>query len=161
MLTAHPLITRLEGYVNLAKDSLNVAPADFGIKEIRKKIRSKDVEGLLDKLAITLTHTSNNMAALTAQGFTPEALAQLQSLTASIRSSNLQQNLKMDEKEAGVQANLQIITELWMIIAEILDVGKRLYKYDNKEKAGDYTATVIKSRIRHERAPASPHEPSE
>ncbi len=29
-----------------------------------------------------------------------------------------------------------------------MDVGKRIYKYDNKEKTGDYTATKIKSRIR-------------
>ncbi|MEZ5198463.1 MAG: hypothetical protein R2764_19380 [Bacteroidales bacterium] len=94
-----------------------------------------------------------------AKGFTAEALTELEDLKESIRSGNLEQNLKMDEKEAGVQANLGLIMELWEIIAEVMDVGKRLYKYDNKEKAGDYTIATVKSRIRHEVTATNPNEP--
>ncbi|MEZ5195324.1 MAG: hypothetical protein R2764_02665 [Bacteroidales bacterium] len=154
-----PLMTRLEGYVMLAKDELNIAPADFGISDVRNKIGTKDVEGLLDKLAITLMHTTNNLAVLETKGFTAEALTELETLTEAIRSKNPEQNLKMDEKEAGVQANLGLIKELWEIIAEVMDIGKRLYKYDDTEKTGDYTISTIKSRIRHEGSAPEPDDP--
>ena len=57
-----------------------------------------------------------------------------------------------------VQDNKELLNELWEIVAEIMDIGKRLYKYDNEEKTGDYTATTIKGRIRHEGG-ETPEEP--
>lgn len=119
----------------------------------------KDVEGLLDKLTHTLQLVDADMAALEVVGFTAAAKTELEDLKISIRDANLEQNLKMDEKEAGVQNNAGLLNELWEIIAEIMNIGKRLYKYDNVEKTGDYTATTIKSRIRHEGG-ETPEEPA-
>jgi len=151
-----PKLTRLEGYLYLAKGTMNVAEADFGISAVRKKLGVKDVEGLLDKLTHTLQLIDTNTAALEAVGFTAEAKTELENLKQLIQTTNLEQNLKMDEKEAGVQSNDGLLTELMEIVTEIMDIGKRLYKYDNVEKTGDYTATTLKTRIRHEGGSITP-----
>jgi len=151
-----PKLTRLEGYLFLAKGTLNVAAADFGISAVRKKMSGKDVEGLLDRLTHTLQLVGSNTAALEAVGFTAEAKTELESVKQLIQATNLEQNLKMDEKEAGVQSNDGLLTELMDMVTEIMDIGKRLYKYDNTEKTGDYTASTIKGRIRHEGGSITP-----
>ena len=153
-----PLLTRLEGYLFLAKDSLSVSMKDFGITAVRKALSSRDVEGLLDKLTVTLQLVDNDIAGLEAVGFTAAARTALEDLKTSIRDANLEQNLKMDEKEAGVQNNRALLNELYETVTEIMDIGKRLFKYDNAEKTGDYTATTIKSRIRHDGG-GTPEEP--
>ncbi len=141
-------LTLLEGYIKKAESNLNVSIKDFGIGEIRDKMWAREIEGLIDKMITMLQLVDANIDALKDKGFKDDDKTALDNLLESIRSGNLNQNLKMDEKEAAVQANLGSLLELWTITAEIMDVGKRIYKYDNKEKTGDYTATKIKSRIR-------------
>ena len=151
-----PKLTRLEGYLFLAKGTLNVAAPDFGISAVRKVMNNKDVEGLLDRLTHTLQLVDTNTAALETVGFSAVAKAELEGLRDSIRGANAEQNLKMDEKEAAVQSNDGLLSELMEMVMEIMDIGKRLYKYDNPEKTGDYTAKVIKGRIRHEGGSITP-----
>ncbi len=141
-------LTLLEGYIKKAESNLNVCIKDFGIVEIRDKMWAREIEGLIDKMITMLQLVDANIDALKDKGFKDDDKTALDNLLESIRSGNLNQNMKMDEKEAAVQANLGSLLELWTITAEIMDVGKRIYKYDNKEKTGDYTATKIKSRIR-------------
>lgn len=154
-----PMLAKLEGYIKLAKSELSIAPKDFGIKEIRDKLRTKDIEAILDRLSTTLKHVDDNMSPLEHKGFKAAARAEFETVRIRIHDQNLEQNLKMDEKEAAVQANLGLLTELWNIIAELMDIGKRIYKYTDAEKTKDYTATSIKKRIRHEttvKVPATP-----
>jgi len=158
-----PKLTWLEGYLYLAKDDLNIGTSDFGISAVRKKLGGKDVEGLLDRMTHMLQLVDSNMTALKTVGFTADAKSELEALKQSIRDTNLEQNLKMDEKEAGVQSNDGLLNGLMEMVGEIMDIGKRMYKYDNTEKTGDYTAMTIKGRIRHETVnePPKPNVPEE
>jgi len=156
-----PKISNLEGYIVLAKKNLVSQPKNFGLKEVRDKIHRRDVEGLLDKLAITLAEVdiTENLAALNAVGFKAPARAELTTIKDDINNKNKEQNLKIDEKEEVVRANLVILLELWEILKMVMDSGKRIYKYTNKQRAEDYTATKILGRIRHEYTKGNNGEP--
>ena len=156
-----PKISNLEGYIVLAKKNLVSQPRNFGLKEVREKIDSRDVEGLLDKLAITLAEVdiTENLAALNAVGFKAPARAELTTIKDDINNKNKEQNLKIDEKEDVVRSNLALLLELWELLRMVMDSGKRIYKYTNKQRAEDYTATKILGRIRHEYTKGKNEEP--
>lgn len=151
-----PKLMRLGGYIDRAKDGLTVGPKDFRLKEIRKYINKKNTEKLLAELGILLSllDVETNMTALKAKGFKDRDKEDLIALEEVIRQGNVTQNLKMDEKEALVQANNQFLLELWDMTADLLDAGKRIFKYTDVEKTGDYTAAKLLKRIRHEFSPA-------
>ena len=155
-----PKLGKLEGYINRAT-GLTVGPKDFRLKYIRRHISRKDVEKFLLEYGtlLTLVGNSTNLTALKAKGLKDADKAILDGLMETIRTGNTTQNLKMDEKEALVQANKGIILELWALTADLLDVGKRIYKYTNPEKTNDYTATKLLQRIRQEKKKEEEAEP--
>lgn len=147
-----PLLNKLEGYVNRADDNLSILPGDFGIKPVRDKISNKDQEGLSENLKVLLQNVDDNFTALSAKGFTAAAQTVLINLRDSINTDNEAQNVKMDEREAKVQENYDVLIELWEIMSDVMDAGRvRLYKFTDKEKAGDYTLATLKNRIRQEK----------
>jgi hypothetical protein len=155
-----PKLLRLGGYIDRARAGLTVGPKDFRLKEIRKYIGKNDMEKLLEELGILLSllDVVTNMNALKAKGFKDADRAALVTLEQIIRQGNVTQNLKLDEKEALVQANKQFLLELWDMTADVLDAGKRIYKYTDKEKINDYTAARLLKRIRHEFSPKKKEE---
>lgn len=146
------LLNKLEGYVNRAGDALTIFPEDFGIKPVREKISSKDVEGLLENLKVVLENISDNLSVIQNKGYKTAAHNALIGLRNSIKADNAAQNKKMDAWEQKVRANSKQILEFWKILKDVMETGRvRLYKDSNKEKAGDYTLSTLKKRIRHER----------
>lgn len=149
-----PIMNNLEGYVNrVDEEDLTILPEDFGIKPVRDNISNKDQEELLENLKVVLQNVDDNLAALQAKGWDDEQDTELRDLRDSIKDDNAAQNLKMDEREAKVQANMGTLNELWVIMSDVMDTGRvRLYKFKNPEKAGDYTLDKLKNRIRQEKA---------
>lgn len=144
------IMTKLEGYVLRAGAALNILPKDFGISKVRQKIANKDQEALIGALKVVLQNIDGNSAILESKGWTAEQQEELVAKNASIIADNAEQNLKMDEKESLVEENMHKLNDFWEVMKDVMDTGKRLFKYDNKEKTGDYTLTKIKSRIRHD-----------
>lgn len=153
-----PKLGKLEGYIYRAQ-GLTVGPKDFRLKYIRRHMSRKDVEGFLNEYGTLLRLVDDNLTALKAQGFKDADKTVLDGLMDTIRTGNTGQNLKMDEKEALVQANKGLILELWAMTADLLDAGKRIYKYTNPEKTNDYTATKLLQRIRQEKKKEEEAEP--
>jgi len=150
-LTAlRPLLNRIEGYANRAGSTLTIAPKDFGIKEVRAKITSRNVEATLNNLKILLENVDNNMEALKAKGYSDEARKDIGSLQKGIKDDNLAYNVKLDEREAHVRTNIKVLNELWELMSDIMDSGKRIYKSVDGVKAKDYTLTSLKKRLSQE-----------
>lgn len=139
----------LEGYVADAT-GLTVAPADFGIKEVRKSIASGDVEGLNGNLNTVLTNITNNMTALEAMDYTPAMKAELVATKKSIADDNAAQNMKLEERGDLVRNNIVQINDLLADVKGIWADGKRLYSLKNKEKAKFFTNADIIRRIRND-----------
>ena len=49
-----------------------------------------------------------------------------------------------------VQDNYSVMNELWVMLTDIADAGKRVYKTANPAKVDDYNMSAIKRRIRQE-----------
>jgi hypothetical protein len=139
----------LEGYVEDAA-GLTVAAADFGIRGVRKKIHSEDVEGLNGALSTLLTNIGNNIIALIDVGYTNAAHIALAATKQSIFDDNAAQNVKEDARAALVANNIGVINDFLKDIKAIWADGKRLYKINNKVKLRDYTNTAIINRIRND-----------
>lgn len=150
LVALRPLLNRLEGYTNRANGSLTIAPKDFGIKEVRAKITSRNVEATLNNLKILLENVDNNIDALKAKGYSDDARTEIGTIQKAIKDDNQAQNVKLDEREAHVRTNIKTLNELWDQMSDIMDSGKRIYKSVDAVKAKDYTLTSLKKRISQE-----------
>lgn len=144
-------IDYLEGYINRAT-GLTVAAKDFGISVLRKKVNNGDVEGLLAAFAYVESHVDDNMAALTAVGYTAGQHTALKDLIDSVKADNIAQNDKMNERNNLVIANYGKLNVFWNRIVDISDAGKRIYKTVAPNKVDDFTMSKLKERVRQERS---------
>jgi len=149
VLSLRGTMNLLEGYVADAV-GLTVAPRDFGISGVRKKVNSGDVEGLNGALATLLTNITNNITALTDQGYTVAAKNDLATLKLNIFNDNAAQNVKENARAALVVANIGVINDFLKDIRAIWADGKRLFKITDKVKLKDYTLAQQIKRIRND-----------
>ncbi|MEI7487918.1 MAG: carboxypeptidase-like regulatory domain-containing protein [Chryseobacterium sp.] len=143
-------IDLLEGYINRAT-GLTIGKKDFGISAVRTKNNNGDVEGLLAALSFLLTNVGNNLAALTAKGFTAAQNTALTTLRNDLKADNMAQNNKINDRNNKVIANYTRINSFWDKLVDISDAGKRIYKSTAPNKVDDYTISKLKARIRQER----------
>jgi len=149
ILSLRGTMNLLEGYVADAV-GLTVAPRDFGISAVRKKVSSGDVEGLNGALATLLTNITNNIDALTDQGYTVTAKDDLATLKLNVFNDNASQNVKENARAALVVANINVINDFLKDIKAIWADGKRLFKITDKVKLKDYTNAQLIKRIRND-----------
>lgn len=145
-----PVILWLEGYVKRAGDKLFVYDNNFGFKEIRNEIRGKNINTLNIALGSVLQNINNNITILNEQGFNDDHLKDIEKRIDVINADNATKTLRSDERKALVENNLIFLNGLWDIIADIMDAGKRVYRYKNKTKYKDYVMTILKKRIKKE-----------
>ena len=141
-----PELAKIEGYV-INVEGLTVPAKNFRFKEARNGIGSKDMESVLLEIKTIKKLLKDNMTVLTAEGYTKKMDDDFGALIADIDTKNKTRNLKVDEKEAVVQDNMVFFNGLYKDIKKIADIGKRIYRYINKEKTGDYTIRTILGRI--------------
>ena len=150
-----PVMNRLEGYVQRATpEALTLLPEDFGIKPVRAKITSKDQEGLLETLKVVVANIDANLTELQARGWDDTQDTELREKQAQIKAANEAQEIKLSERKAMVQDNMETLNALWVLMQDVADTGRvRLYKFDNPQKAADYTFTKLKKKVRQDYKP--------
>lgn len=142
-------IDRLERYIDLALP-LTIGKKDFGISKVRSANNKGDVEGLTRALADLLNKVSDNMAVLTAAGYSAAQHTALQTSMTSLTADNTAQNAKVNERNNKVISNYGLINEFWDIMTNISKSGKAIYKTSAPNKVDDYTIAELKRRIRQE-----------
>ena len=140
----------LEGYIKRAT-GLTIGKTDFGISEVRKKNNNGDVEGLIGALSFLIGNVANNMLSLTAKGYTAAQHTALTTLRDALKTDNIAQNTKVNDRNNKVIANYTKLNAFWDKIMDISDAGKRIYKSTAPNKVDDYTMSKLKARIRQER----------
>jgi hypothetical protein len=150
MTSVRPVLKKFEIHLKLAHKNLTIPVKDFGLKLIRDEISNGNAEGILNGFGILLTNIDDNHAALEAKGLTTELLSALTGLRDDIRTLNNSQSLKQTEISEVAKANWKKIEELWDITKEVMETGKGLYYFDNRERAKGFTLSVLKSRVNHE-----------
>lgn len=150
-----PFLDKLEGYVKLAAKpgstpALTVTVKDFGISPVREAISDGDVEELDLAFRTMKKNITDNYAALGAKGYDDTKRDALYALADAVNSDNAAQNLEVDKRDAKVEENLTPLNDLWKIMTEVNDFGKRVYKSTNPAKLDDYTMDSLINRVRNE-----------
>jgi hypothetical protein len=143
-------INKFEGYVKRA-DNLTINVKDFGIHEVREKINNKDAEGLVMKLSTLIVNITKNTVALEKVGYTTASFTELKSLQTKINNDNVGQTMQDENQSETVVENNKIIERLDLITKDVLDAGKRIYRFSNDVKYGEYIYQKLLRKVRHER----------
>ena len=143
------LLQPLEGYVKRA-ENLTVLPKDFGILELRKKINNKNIEGVIESLKVLFQNIDDNLPALQAKGFTNQAYDKLKAIRDNIKLQNQKQNEKISQKQSLVDENIEILNQLWDMMSNIMDAGKRIARSNPKVHPDNYTKTKLQKRVNRE-----------
>jgi hypothetical protein len=139
---------RIDGYLKLAKSSVPVSPAKFGLTELRKRLHTKDAEGVLRNLQLVMANIKKFREPLAAEGLTEEFEAQLATAHDTVAQDNKRQFEIVSERKALVQDNLEAFNSLYAQLAEICEVGKILFKTAKPERAQEYTFAYLLKKVR-------------
>ena len=139
----------LEGYVKRAED-LTIMPKDFGITALRKNLSRKNIEGVIEDLKVLFQNINANLPALQTKGFTNQAYDKLKLLRDNIKLQNQKQNEKMSQIQSLVNENVETLNQLWYMMSNIMDAGKRIALTNPKVLSDNYTKTKLQKRVNHE-----------
>lgn len=139
-------LNRLAGYINMAK--LPITLTAFGITGARRKITSKDAEGLMHQLQAVSTNIEKNKEILLKKGLTEEAAKFFIDVRTQIAADNLLQYEVVENRKQLVQQNKQVLNELYKKIAEVCNIGKILFKNVDAVKLKQYTFSQLIKRVR-------------
>jgi hypothetical protein len=77
-----------------------------------------------------------------------ELIAHFANAAASIDANNQKQYEIMSGRMALVDSNVETLNELYSTVAEVLEIGKILYKSKNLLKLKEYTFDTLKKTVR-------------
>ncbi len=149
MQSLKPMISFAEGYINRAS-GLTILPSGFGIKPVRRAYKNGDVEKLIAALSYLLTNISNNIAALTAKGYTTAQNNAITTIQKALSSDNTAQNALENARSNHVAANYKIITDFWATCTDISRTGKQIYRASAPNKLTEYSIMALVRRIRQD-----------
>ncbi|MDR3245502.1 MAG: hypothetical protein LBT50_03620 [Prevotellaceae bacterium] len=139
-------ITKIRGYLRLAKDNVGLSAKDFGLTLLLKKINAKDAEGIRQNLLVVNAYLNKYGEALVAVGMTNDVFEQFKDAIAAVTDDNKRQFEIVSNRKAIVQNNLNVLNGLYNQLMEILNIGKLLYHGKDALKEKEYTfATLLKS----------------
>lgn len=141
-------VDRLKGYIKLAGANIPVSITDFGITSLRRKINSKDAEGVLQYLRLVEVNIQKYKVSLQAEGLTDDLIARFTDASAAIAADNEKQYEMLSARKELVQNNLHILNALYTQLTAICDIGKILYRKTAPEKVSEYTFTWLLKQVR-------------
>lgn len=128
--------------------TLTVSVAGMGLGRVRNEITTRDLEGLDRALGDLIKLVEVNLRALTDKGMKAETLQALKDARRALGQDNTTQDSdRLDSVELTVE-NVEAGNALWELVAEILRVGRLLYKETNKARAKGYTMARLKRLMR-------------
>lgn len=146
------MVNRIDDYLKLSDGQLTMGSVDFGIKEVRRQLNSKNDEGIVKELKMLYKNTENNKLALEPKGYTDAVSNDFKTLIGSLGSNSQAQTLKKDSRIALTKENIKELNKLWTIMTQVMDSGKNIAKeQENDSMLKDYTYLNLKKKLRLER----------
>jgi hypothetical protein len=147
-ITMRIIANKVERYAKMAKGTMNINPADFGFKNLRKELHLHNDEAVVKMLRELLQHIDTNRTALEANGLSQAYRQEMEMAINTFETDILEQDRKKNEREMLVKQNTRQFDTLWNMIAEIIDTGKAMYKANNKARVKDYTYYKLIKKVR-------------
>jgi hypothetical protein len=142
-------MTKIRGYLTLTKNTVGLSAKDFGLTVLRRKIDSKDAEGVHQNLLVVNAFLEKYREQLTVVGLNNDVTEQFNAAMVSIAEDNKRQFEIVSNRKAIVKNNQNVLNDLNAQLSEILNIGKLLFRGKDALKLKEYTfSTLIKS-VRH------------
>jgi hypothetical protein len=144
-------LIRLEAYIKLAKKAVPMSANDFGITLLKKKIRTKDAEGILKSLQMVNANVEKYRLLLEEQGLNTDIINQLNVAFQQIDSDNQLQYEIVSARRILSAENMNMLNAIYEQLIEICNIGKILFRKSQPEKLPDYTVSSLIKYVRIER----------
>ena len=148
-------INHLEGYIKMAGREVPLSSNDFGLVQLRKSARARDVESVLAQLHTVGENIGKYKKALTAKGLTEELINRFAVTTRQLAEDKNRKYALVSNRAATVQKNLGLLNDLYAQFIEICRIGKILYKQTDPAKLKDYTLARMMNQVRMNSKPAA------
>ena len=148
-------INYLAGYLKLAGKEVPVSAHDFGLLQLRKSVRSRDVESVLTLLHTVDGNIRKYKKALTTKGLTEELIARFAAAGKQLADDKNRKYALVSNRAAMVQKNMGLLNDLYDQLTEICRIGKILYKQTDPAKLKDYTFAKMMNQVRMSARPAA------
>ena len=140
-------VNKIEGYLLLAANQLDISVADFSLTELRLNISKKNVEGVCSDIQSLIVKLKRNEVALSDKGMKTALLDDLAAQNEKLDKLNMNQNDLKNKRSRTTSDNIKVFNELWDILNMILDGGRSLYRANDKVKYKEYTLSQLKKRV--------------
>jgi hypothetical protein len=141
-------INYLEGYLKLAGKLVPVTSTDFGLVQLRRRARARDLEGVLKQLHTVGGNIKKYKKELMAKGLTEALIAKFTEAVKLLTEDKDKSFSLISSRAAIVQSNMGMLSDLKNQLTEICTIGKILYKQTDKAKLKDYTFSQMMKQIR-------------
>jgi hypothetical protein len=141
-------VNHLEGYLKLAGKQVPVSSTDFGLVQLRKSVRKRDVESVLKQLKTVDGNIQQYKTELTAKGLTDSLSAKFKAAVLLLTEDKDKKYTLVSNRYAVVQNNRGLLSNLYNQLTEIYSFGKTIYKQSNKAKLKDYTFAQAMTQVR-------------
>jgi len=150
-----PPLKQLEGYLRLARNQVPISAADFGLAQLRKGIRLRDVESVLQQLQTADGNLQKYKIELMAKGLTEPLINKFKTALQPLTEDKDKKYTLVSNRNAVVQSNRGLLNELFDQMTEICRIGKILYWQTDKAKLKDYTFSQIMNQVRRAAKPVA------
>jgi hypothetical protein len=142
------LVNYLSGYLQLAGEEVPLSAGDFGLVQLRKSARSRNVESVLMLLHMVEANINKYKIALMAKGWSEEPMTRLADIWKLLNEDKDQRYTVVSNRAALVQYKQGLLQELYRQLSEICSIGKILYRQTDPAKLNDYTFSRMMDQIR-------------
>ena len=132
----------------MSRGAVPVTAKDFGITALKRQAKVRDAEGVVQSARLVLANMRKYLEPLAQQGLTDAMTNDFAAGIDAIVADNRLQYDIVNNRKATVQANLDILNELYRRIMEICIAGKILFG-TNAGKLKEYTFSELKKQVRH------------
>jgi len=141
-------INYLSGYLNLAKETIPFSAKDFGLTDLRKGVKTRDVENVLKLLRTVLGNIDKYEKELSVLGLNDALVVKLTEAKVLLADDKQKKYELSSNRTAIVQNNLGVLNELYDQMTDICKIGKILYKQTDAAKLKDYTFAQLMKQVR-------------
>ncbi len=140
-------LNHLSGYINMCNGDLKITPEGYGLTVLRKCIRAKDPEGVMQNLNLIIANNNKYGNVLAEKGFKPELAARFTDAAASIAVDKQAQYEIKSNRKLIVQNNMGLLNAMNDTLTQVMAIGKILFADLDPAKAREYTFTQLLKQV--------------
>jgi hypothetical protein len=141
-------VNHVDGYLGLAQKTVPLSATDFGLTQLRKSCRSRDLENVLTQIRTVKGNMMRYESELAAKGLSEALIGKFDETEVQLSDNRKTKYEIVSNRMALVQNNIGTLNDLHDQLTEICRIGKILFKQTDKAKLKDYTFSYLLKQVR-------------